>query len=619
MTFEHPGWLVWLLALVPLALLEWRAVLRADRNVKLLLGRKPLPGLLVQQLPERRISSLLLRLGAVLMFGLGAAGPQWGREAVRRQSQGSDIVYVIDVSASMEARDVAPSRMAETQREATALLARLQGSRVGVVAFAGDAVRLCPLTLDQAAVRLTLQTIGPGTVSEPGSDLGRALKTGLKLLPAGRRDEQAMVVWTDGEDLEGHAREAIEELRRSGLRVFVVGVGTAAGDVIPLSDISGITVEVKKDENGAVVRSRLDEGLLQELARATRGSYFSAARSGGELVRLASSLGSIARSRRGTRLVERPVARFPLCALLAAAGLVAFLATPRRRIVRRSRALASAERPATSVQPAVNPLPPPSSLRPPGARPRPGPALAVLALIAVLMLALTPSTARAQSDWARGDAAFKRRQWARAESLYARRAKGTPVSKLPSELLANLAAARAQRSTGPGDTLVERTLSHLSARNDRAGQMSGYNLGTLLGRKQDYDPAMGELRRALERDPNDTDARWNYELLMREREKDKQKPEPQPDAPQKGPQDPQPQQPDPQAGQGPQPGQQPPPQAGNQSQSPQADAPPAPGMQQPMTKDQAERLLGSLGDLERLEKQNQRRSRVQREKQGKDW
>ena len=336
MTFEHPAWLLWLVLLAPLALLEWRALLRTERSLKLLLGAKPLPGLLVQRFPGRRVSAVVLRLAAVALLGVGAAGPQWGREAVRRQSQGSDVAFVIDVSASMQTRDVPPSRMEEARREAEALLERLQGSRIGLVAFAGDAVRLCPLTLDQAAVRLTLETIGPGTVSEPGTDLARALRTGLKLLPEGRRDEQAMVLWTDGEDLEGHAREAIEDLRRSGLRVFVVGVGTPAGDVIPMFDVSGVVTDVKKDENGQVVRSRLDEGVLRELARATHGNYFAASRSGGELVRLASALGSLARSRRGTRLVERPVARFPLCALLAAGAVLVFLGTPRRRIVKRS-------------------------------------------------------------------------------------------------------------------------------------------------------------------------------------------------------------------------------------------------------------------------------------------
>ena len=582
MTFEHPGWLVWLVLLMPLALLEWRALLRGERAVKLLLGPRPLPRLLVQRLPKRRVGAVVLRLAALALLGLGAAGPQWGREAVRRQSQGSDIVFVIDVSASMQTRDVPPSRMEEARREAEALLGRLQGSRIGIVAFAGDAVRLCPLTLDQAAARLTLETIGPGTVSEPGTDLGLALRNALKLLPAGRRDEQAMVVWTDGEDLEGHAREAIEDVRRSGLHVFVVGVGTPAGDVIPMLDVSGVTVDVKRDENGAIVRSRLDEGLLRELARATRGSYFSASRSGGELVRLAGSLASLARSRRGTRLVERPVARFPLCALLAAGGLALYFVSPRRRVVRRAAAPAKAR----------------------------GKALAA-ALVALLCL---PQAVSAQSDWARGDAAFKQHDWARAESLYARRARSP---RPPAELLTNLATARA--NSAPGDSLVERQLSHLSSREDAAGRMAGYNLGTVLGKRGEVDRALGELRRALERDPQDSDARWNYELLKRNKQAGEQ--QPKPNAPKPGSQDQPPQQPRPQPGQG-QPQPQAPPQqppGDANSQSPEAQTPPAPGMQQPMTKEQAERLLGSLGDLERLEKQNKRQSRVQRERRGKDW
>ncbi len=595
MTFQNPLWLLWLLLLVPLAFLEWRMLARASRSLRLLLGTRPLPGLLVQLLPRQRVTAVLLRMGAVLLLGVGAAGPQWGREAVRRQSQGSDIAFVIDVSSSMEARDVAPSRMEEARREAVTLLERLQGSRVGVVAFAGDAVRLCPLTLDQAAVRLTLETIGPGTVSEPGSDLGRALRMGLKLLPAGRRDEQAMVVWTDGEDLEGHAREAILELRRAGLRVFVVGVGTAAGDVIPILDVTGLTVDVKRDENGEVVRSRLDEPLLREVARGTGGSYFSAARSGGEVVRLAGSLGSLARSRRGTRLVERPVARFPLMALVASACLTTLIAAPRRRIVRRSITLL-ASRAARA------------------ARSGRGAHAARAVAVAGLLLLVLPRSVGAQSDWARGDAAFKRKEWARAESLYAKRALR---ARAPSGLLANLATARAHLQRADS---VEQQLARLTVRPDAAGRMAGYNLGTLLGGRGEYDQALGELRRVLERDPNDADARWNYEWLERQREQASRKPDPEPQGqqPEQGDPKPDPQQ-QPQPGQGEsQPDQPPQPNAGDSRSTP-AETPPAPGMQQPMTQAQAEQLLGSLGDLERIEKQDRRRTRAQREKRGKDW
>jgi Ca-activated chloride channel family protein len=361
----------------------------------------------------------------------------------------------------------------------------------------------------------------------------------------------------------------------------VVGVGTPAGDVIPMSDMSGVALEFKKDENGNLVRSRLDETLLRELARASNGQYFAASRSGGELVRLTGSLGSLARSKKGTRLVERPVARFPLCALLAAGGLVAFLATPRRRLAGRSEPLLA-------------------------------PSRAALLLFAGLLF--VPGEAQAQSAWARGDAAWRKKDYARAESLYVQRAR---LGKPPAELLANLASVRAEQASG--DTVAEKALSRLAGRGDRAGQLSGYNLGTLLGRRNDIPRSLAELRRALERDPNDLDARWNYEL-MRKRLQDEQKKQQQAS---QQPQDPKPGDdpaPQPQPGQGGQAPQQPQsPQQGNSQPQPEANAPPAPGMQQPMTQQQAERLLGSLGDLERLERKNQRANRAQKEKRGKDW
>ncbi|MCC6348049.1 MAG: VWA domain-containing protein [Candidatus Eisenbacteria bacterium] len=573
MSFEHPAWLWGLAALPLLALLEWRALERARRAARSLVGSRPDHALLAQSLPGVRIAGLALRLAALAMLVAGAAGPQWGRETVRRQSQGSDLVFVLDVSASMDARDVAPSRLDEARREALGLLERVPGSRVGVVAFAGDAVRLCPLTLDHAAVRLVLASLSSSSVSTPGTDLGRALKAMLKLLPQGRREEQAAVVWTDGEDLEGGAREAIEDVRRAGVRVFAVGVGTPAGDVVPVFDGSDQAVDVKRDENGQVVRSRLDERLLRDLGRSTRGGYFAASRSGGELSRLAASMGSLARSSHGARLVERPVARFPLLALLAVAALAWELARPRRREARpRNQALARA---------------------------------AALLLVAGAMA----SPAHAQSPWARGDRAFQRGLWAKAESLYAKRA----LRSAPARLQVNLATARALNGKREA---AEKALDRLTAERGRAGQVAGYNLGTLYGEQKDYDRALGELRRALERDPGDADARWNYELLRRERDAAREPSSPrQPDAPptpdQKG--KPNPGGPNPE-----QQGARPSPNAPPQAQG--APPPPAPGGGAPgMTKQQAEQLLGSLQELERLERQRAQRVRATREKKGRDW
>ena len=207
MIFGDPRWLWALLALPLLALLEWLAARRRHAALGRLVGTR-LDGMLLAQVrPRQRALSALLRIGAIALLIVGAARPEWGREVVRRGSTGSDVVLVVDVSASMDARDVPPSRLDEARREALAVIDRLAGSRFGVVAFAGEAIRLCPPTLDRAAARLTIEGLSSLAVAEPGTDLGKGLRTSLRLLPNGRRDEQVIVLWTDGEDLEqGHGQ-----------------------------------------------------------------------------------------------------------------------------------------------------------------------------------------------------------------------------------------------------------------------------------------------------------------------------------------------------------------------------------------------------------------------------
>ncbi len=582
MTFSNPHWLWALLALPVLALIEWRAVTRATRAARALVGARTPNALLAQRLPGERVTGLALRLGATALLLLGAAGPQWGRETVRRQSRGSDLVFAIDVSRSMDAQDVAPSRMDEARREALALLDHVEGSRVGVLAFAGDVARLCPLTLDHDAARLTLQTLSTASVSMPGTDLGRALGAAMQMLPAGRRDEQAIVLWTDGEDLEGHAEAALARVRGTGTRVFTVGVGTPSGDVIPVVDDEGRTVDVMRDENGNVVKSRLGERFLRDLAGATHGAYFPASRPGGEIGRLALAMGSLARSQRGARLMERPVSRFTWFALLAAMLLGADQLRWRRRdAAGRARG-----------------------------RVRGGRGAAPPAAAAVAALLLVPGgPARAQSDWARGDAAFRAGAWARAESLYARRAK----AGAPAPVRLDLATVRARLGRPDAD----RELSRLTDQTGRVGQAAGYNLGTLYAEKGDTDHALQELRRALERDPNDADARWNYELMLRAKDRQSQQKPQQPKEQPKQKQQ-QSQQPEPQGGQGQQ-GQPPSPQGAPPPGAPQNPPPPSQGGAPGMTREQAEKLLGSLEELERMERQRARQARVTRERKGKDW
>jgi Ca-activated chloride channel family protein len=576
MTLLNPHWLWLLVAPLVVLALEWRAAARTRRTLETLAGKKADSALLEQRRPGQRRVGWALRAAALAMLAIGAAGPEWGHELVRRSATGSDVMFLVDVSASMDVRDVAPSRLEEARREALAVLERLGGSKVGVVAFAGDAVRLCPLTLDLGAARMTLESLGSGSVSQPGSDLGRGLRMAARALPGGRRSEQVVVVWTDGEDLEVQASAAADELARAGVRVFAVGVGTAGGDVVPVLDDGGRTVDIKRDESGAAVRSRLDERGLRAVARRTRGGYFSAARPGGELPRLLSALGGVSRGARGQHLVERAVPRFPWFATLAALLLAVELARSHRRGEQAARRRRGAG---------------------PGAR-------AAAAWIVVLAGAgWMPRPALAQSDWARGDRAMREGRWAQAESLYARRARrGAPAA-----VRVNLATARARAGK---QEQAERELGELSAQPGPTGTVAGYNQGTLLGERGEYDDALRALRRVLEREPGNEDARYNYELALERKRRPPQSP-PQP----------QPRQPSPQGSSGSSGG------AGGEPrpQSPQSGAsqnpppPPPPRQGQGLTRQQAEQLLGSLDELERLEQQRLNRTRVTRERKGKDW
>ena len=575
MSFSDSRWLMALWALPILALLELWAARRVRGRLRTLIGERANHALIEGRLGHERLVGAALRLGALACLVLGAAGPEWGREVVRRGSTGSDVVLLLDVSASMDTRDVPPSRLDEARREALAVLDRLPGSRVGVVAFAGDAVRLCPLTLDVPAARLVVEALSTGTVSSPGTDLGKGLRMALKVMPQGRREEQAIVAWTDGEDLEQGGKAAIEDIARSGIRVFAVGLGTREGDVVPVLDASGSLTDVKRDEKGNAVRSRLDEGLLRTLAQRTHGAYFSANRPGGELGRLLGAIESLARSSRRQRLVERPVPRFPLFAAVAAL-LLAYDLVRRKR--RRTRAADAVEL-------------------------HGGRGDAAAAILCLLLFA--PGEARAQTAWARGDRAFARGRFAAAESLYAQRLRhGGPD------------AVRVNRATASGlagrSADAERELERFVAATGRAGDAARYNVGTLKAERRDDEAALAALRKALEANPGDADARWNYEVVARridERRRQNDSPQPKPNSGGGG-QQPQPSQPQPQ------------PQAPQQAPSPSPPGPPSPAQQTPgggMTREQADRLLNALQEMARAEQQKKQPVRAVNEKRGRDW
>jgi Ca-activated chloride channel family protein len=294
-------------ALLLAALLLWW---RRRREVAHALGDpalvRRLAGTDLCAFPGRR-AALLLPAGALL--GLAAAGPRWGSADGGARGQG-DVVLVLDASNSMLTEDVAPSRLARERVLARALVDRLAGSRVGLIAFGGSGHALSPMTSDASAIHLYLDALSPEVVNQGGSSLDSALRQALALLggPGEGPTGGSVVLVSDGEALEPPELVAasIDQARRLGVRVHTVGIGTAAGGPVPHVDpATGERRGFKRELDGQTAVSRLDEATLQTIARQTGGTYrlMPDARGAADLARVAAEGGRAARGR-GTSLPD---------------------------------------------------------------------------------------------------------------------------------------------------------------------------------------------------------------------------------------------------------------------------------------------------------------------------
>src|SRR5262245_5889377 len=207
---------------------------------------------------------------------LAMSRPQWGTKLETVRRTGVDVVVALDTSLSMETQDVVPGRLEKAKHEIRALIDALQGDRVGVVVFAGTSLVNCPLTIDQNAVKLFLDVVDTQVIPRPVSDIGDAIRRGTQAFDSKDRRHKVMILVTDGESLEGDPQAAAEEAKQAGVVIYSIGVGTPAGEPIPLRDEKGSVTGYKKDEDGSVVVSRLDEESLRQISNATGGQYYRA-------------------------------------------------------------------------------------------------------------------------------------------------------------------------------------------------------------------------------------------------------------------------------------------------------------------------------------------------------
>ena len=278
---------LWTLALVPLlGLLYWYA----GRSGRALLDRFGEHGLVRLLSASVNVAALrgkgALVLLAFALLAVALARPQFGTRVETIRRQGQDVMVALDVSRSMHAEDIVPNRLERAKIEVGRIIQRLEGDRIGLVAFAGDAFVQSPLTADYGAAMMFLSAMDPGLMSVQGTDLARAIAVSVEALDETPPENRIVVIVTDGEDHEGGLTEAIVGATEAEVTIHTVGVGSVEGVPIPDGDGGGAGGRFRRDDEGNVITTRLNETALQDIALQTGGEYHRIGRSAGGLGRL---------------------------------------------------------------------------------------------------------------------------------------------------------------------------------------------------------------------------------------------------------------------------------------------------------------------------------------------
>lgn len=282
MDWLHPTY-AWALLLVPVALwLYWRAARWRHAAQERFGDPATVRQLAASLAPRRRLLKAGLVVGGLLLGAVALLGPRWGTKVRTVERSGVDLVVALDVSASMRAQDVPPSRLRRAKNEIRDLVGRLSGDRVGLVLFAGDGFVQCPLTTDYSAFRMFLDAAAPDQVSTPGTDVGAAVDAAVQAFGAAgpptdstaapdTKRPRALLIISDGENHAGDLDAVRQRAEEAGVTILTAGVGTEEGARVPIYE-RGRQVGVKRDPQGKIVQSRLQEEVLTRLAQS--GAYF---------------------------------------------------------------------------------------------------------------------------------------------------------------------------------------------------------------------------------------------------------------------------------------------------------------------------------------------------------
>ncbi|MDQ2918495.1 MAG: VWA domain-containing protein [Verrucomicrobiota bacterium] len=342
MSFGAPEWL-WALLAIPVLIALF---VRAEHRSAIKLREFVAPRLLAElgatvSKPRRRFRFALL-LVAIALALVSLARPRWGYTYEDVKRKGLDLIIAVDTSRSMLANDVLPNRLERVKLAAQDLITELRGDRVGLIAFAGRAFLQAPLTIDYDAAVAALTDLDTKIIPEGGTNISEAINLAVKTYGKSAIGNRALIIFTDGEDLAGDAVKVAKAASDAGVRIFTVGVGTPEGSFIPLTQAGGGTSFVK-DSSGQVVKSKLDEKRLREIAETTGGIFVPLENGPASMQQLyREGIGKMQAGEIDARTARRPIERYqwPLAAALLALAtsvLINERKSARRRSIARSK------------------------------------------------------------------------------------------------------------------------------------------------------------------------------------------------------------------------------------------------------------------------------------------
>jgi Ca-activated chloride channel homolog len=506
MSFGAPEWL-WGLLLIPVLIaLFVRAERRGHRRLQEFASARLLPQLAATVNRPRRITRFGLQLLGLALALVSLAQPRWGYTFEDVKRKGLDLLIAVDTSRSMLSNDVQPNRLDRVKLAVQDLINELQGDRVGLIAFAGRAFLQAPLTIDYDAVVEAINDLDTKTIPEGGTNISSAITLATQSFGKSATGNRALIIFTDGEDLSGDAVKTAKEAADAGVRIFTVGVGTPQGSLIPVTGDDGQTAFVK-DSAGQVVKSKLDDKRLREIAEATGGFYVHL-ESGIRTMQQVQNegLSKMQAAEMDVRLSRRPIERYewPLSAALIALALSILI--PERKRARERRYVPAAVRTA-------------------------GATAALLILLTSFSFATAP-----------GIDAYREGKFEDAYSQFQQTLKSHPESRAEDKLQFDSGAAAYKLKDY--NKALESFSQALLTRDTGLQSRGHYNLGNTLYQRgeteksddkklSDWTNALNHYEQTLKLDPQNREAKDNYDYVKKKIEelknkKSQQQPSPSP-------------------------------------------------------------------------------------------